>query len=104
MRPDRVQGGGRVEADDEVELLVAQQVEVRGRVDAAVDVAAPVDRQRVVDARDRAGGGDGVGEVGLGGAGAAERHAPPGLVVAGDDPEVGVRAPAARGRRGGSCP
>ena len=42
-RPDRVQGGGRVEADDEVEVLVAEQVEVRGRVDAAVDVAAPAD-------------------------------------------------------------
>ncbi len=44
----------------------------------------------------RAGGGDGVGELGLGSAGAAEGHAPPGLVVAGDDPEVRVRAPAAR--------
>ena len=72
-----------------------EQVGIRGRVDAAVDVATPGDRLRVVDARDAAGGGDGVGEIGIGGAGAAERHASPGFVIAGDDPEVGVRAPAA---------
>ena len=59
-----MQRRGRVEADHQVEPAVADQVEVRGRVHAAVDVAAPADLDRVVEAGDRAGGGDRVGEVG----------------------------------------
>ena len=69
-RADRVQRRRRVEADHEVEALVAQHVEVRGRAHAAVDVAAPGDRRRAVEARDRARGGDRVGELG----GAARRR------------------------------
>src|SRR5512147_3254414 len=48
-RADRVQRGGRVEADDEVQAFVAQQVQIRDRIDAAVDEATIPDRHRVVD-------------------------------------------------------
>ena len=51
---DLGQRGHRVQADDEVEVGAAQQVEVRGRADPAVDVAAPGDLDRVVEAGDRA--------------------------------------------------
>ena len=52
--------GHRVQADDEVEVGAAQQVEVRRRADPAVDVAPPRDLHRVVEAGDGAGGRDGV--------------------------------------------
>src|SRR3954468_23158675 len=50
----RVQARGRVEADDEVELLVAEDVQVARAPEAAVDVPVPVDRDGVVEAGDRA--------------------------------------------------
>ena len=99
-RPERVQGGGRVQADHEVELLGAQQVEVRRRVHAAVDVAAPGDLDRAVEARDRARGGDGVGELRRRRAVAAERDPGAGGVVAGRDPEAGVGRPSRSARPG----
>src|SRR5204863_6458437 len=39
----RLEGGGRVQADDQVEPLVHEQVEVGCRVHPAVDVAATID-------------------------------------------------------------
>ena len=56
----RMERRGRVEADDEVGRLVAEDVEVRGGPHAAVDVALAGDRDRAVEAGDRARGGDGV--------------------------------------------
>ncbi len=53
------------------------------------------DRHRVVDAGDRTGGGDGIGEVGSRGIDAAKGGAAAGLVVAGHDPQVRVGTPAA---------
>ena len=86
----------RVEADDEVEAAAGEQVEVRGRAHAAVDVAAAPDPDRPVEAGDRAGGGDGVGDLGVRGVEPAERDAAAALVVAGDGPVVGVVDPALR--------
>ena len=45
----------RVEADDEVGRVLAQQVEVGGGPDAAVDVLAPADRDRLEQPRHGAG-------------------------------------------------
>ena len=93
----RVERRGRVQADDEVGRLVAQDVEVRGRPDAAVDVAPAADRDRAVEAGDRAGGGDGVADLGGRGvrrARTATRRA--GGVVGRDDPEARVVGPDAR--------
>src|SRR3954467_11128381 len=89
-----VERARRVEADDEVERLVAQDVEVRGRPEAAVDVAPSTDRDRVVEARDGARRGHGVGEVGVRRVLAAEGDAAAGGVVTRDYPEVRVVGPA----------
>ena len=53
----------RAEADDEVQVGPREQVEVRRRVHAAVDVASRPDAHRPVEAGDRAGRGDRVREV-----------------------------------------
>src|SRR5688572_28846788 len=53
----------RVQADDEVESAPRHEVHVRDGADAAVHVAAAADLDRAVEARDRAGGGDDVGDV-----------------------------------------
>ena len=87
------------ECSDEVGLrqitrssfLILEQVEVGHRVDTAIDVAPAVDRDRVVETGDRAGGGDGVGEVGFGCIVCAEGDTLAGLVVAGDHAQVRVR-------------
>ena len=92
----RVQRGGGIEADHEVEPLAAQQVEVRVRVHAAVHVAATADLDRVVEAGDRARGGHGLRQLGGGRALAAERHAAPAGVVTRHHPVVRVVAPAVR--------
>ena len=65
---------------------------------AAVDVAAPVDRDRVVEAGNRARRGNRVGEVdvGMGSALAAECDAATGGVVARHHPQTRVRGPAVR--------
>jgi hypothetical protein len=86
----------RVEADDEVEPAAGEQVQIGGGADASVDVAPRADPDRAVEARNRAGGGDGVGDLGVGRIEAAERDAAAGAVVAGDGPVVGVVDPALR--------
>src|SRR5207245_633419 len=60
----RVERRGGVQADDDIELLVAQDVQVRGGPQTAVHVAAAPDLDRLVEARDRTGGGHGLGEIG----------------------------------------
>ena len=72
------------------------QPEIGGRVDAAIDVAAPVDLDRPVEAGDRARGRDGVGELGARRVGRPEGDPVAGRVVAGDDPQPAVRRPARR--------
>ena len=83
---DLVDRRGGIQADHEVQPLGAQQIEIRGRVDPAVDVVAPADAHRHVEPRDRARRRHGVGELGARGAAAAERDPASGLVFAGDDP------------------
>jgi len=83
------------EDDHEVEPETEQEVQVRHRVQAAVDVGATVDHLGTVVTRDRAGGGHRLGHVRFRRTLAAEHDAVPGLVVAGDDPGVGVLDPTA---------
>ena len=75
QRADRMQRGGWVEADDHVQLVVAQDVQVRRRPQTAVHVASSGDLDRLVEARDRARRRHGVGEVRHRGVLPAERHA-----------------------------
>ena len=66
----------RVEADDEVEPAPRHEVEVRDRADAAVHVAPPVDPDRPVEARDRTGRRDRLGDVRARSIDPPERDAP----------------------------
>ena len=88
-----VQRGSWVERHHELELLVAQRVEIRGRAHAAVDVRAAVDLDAAVEPWDRARRGDRVGESGRWRAGPTERHPPSGRVVDRHRPKVGMRRP-----------
>ena len=85
-----------VQADHDVEALGADDVEVRGRVNPPVDVAAAGDRDRVIEARDRARGGHGVGEIRLRRIVTAEDDALAAGIVAGDHPEPRMARPTAR--------
>jgi hypothetical protein len=91
-----VEGGGRVEADHEVEVAVGEEVEVRGRVDAAVHVRVAGDLDGVIEARNGAGSRDRVSDVRDWSVGVTERDALRGGAVARDDPVAGVSGPAAR--------
>ena len=89
----RVQRGGRVEADHEIELLGAEYVEVRRGPQPAVDVAPAGDRDRLVEPGDRARRRHGVGQVGGWRVVAPERHAVAVGVIAGHRPEARVTRP-----------
>jgi hypothetical protein len=86
----------RVEADDDIGIAAPDEVEVCRRKHPAVHVAPPVDDHGVVEPRDRAGCGNRIGKVGRGCSLPAEHHPLAGLVVDGDDPEVGVGRPPSR--------
>ena len=65
---------------------------------AAVDVASLADRHRLIDAGDRAGGGDRLAGRRGGTALAAELDALAARVVAGDDSQIALERPGASGR------
>jgi hypothetical protein len=87
-RREPARGGHRRDGDDEVEPGVAQDVGVRRRVDAAVDVLPPVDHDGGEVAGDGARGGHALGEPGPRGSRPAEDDAPPVVAARRAHPEV----------------